>query len=77
MVRLGTGVILGEGLLGSGNDGAALDERRTGDLRCRQIDAERVGVGRGQAGQRRLVGLADHDGHDLLEPLQEGRTTSP
>ena len=23
-----------------------------------------------KAGERRLVGLADHDGHDVLEPLQ-------
>ena len=61
--------MLGAGELGSGRLRAARRERGAGDLRGRLVDAERVVERRRQAGQRRLVGLADHDGLNVLEPF--------
>ena len=59
--------MLGSGELGRGRLRAAGRERGTGDLRGRLVDAEAVLERRRQAGQRRLVGLADDHGLDVLE----------
>ena len=71
-MRLETAVTLGAGALGSGSGGPPGANDAPVICGRRLVDAEAVVERRRQARQRRLVGLADHHGLNVLEAFGQG-----